>query len=177
LGTFVYVADDGEPLTADQTILSDEGLRALGMVAYWAALVEQVLAEAVRDCSGLTYAKTDVLVEGKTGGALISILRKLVAADAPTTDPEDHNAIPDPAESALTEDRLRVLNLVNLAITARNQILHSAMGGSLEDGHVVLYSKKWKGVHVPESDIRKVADLLCAAFHEITSVDMRALRR
>lgn len=76
-----------DALAADQTILSDDGLKALGMVAYWAALLEQTLADGVRDCSGLTYAKTDVLVEGKTGGALIVILRKFVNADAPVRDP------------------------------------------------------------------------------------------
>lgn len=163
-------------LAADQTILSDDGLKALGMVAYWAALLEQALADAVRDCSGLTYAKTDVLVDGKTGGALIAILRKFVNADAPVSDPDVPDSIPDPAESALTEERLRVLNLANLAITRRNQTLHRAMGAALSDGHVALYTKSWKGVVVPESEIGKVADQLCEAFSAVVSVDMRALR-
>lgn len=171
------MGDDDRLLRADETVLSAEGLRALGMVSYWAALLEQALAQAVRDCSGLTTLKTDVLVEGKPAGALIAVLRAFVNADAPTTDPEDHEGVPDPAESALTQERLRALNLVNLAITARNQILHSAMGGSFEDGHVVLYGKKREQVLVPESAIRKVADQLCTAFHKFVAVDMRALRR
>ena len=166
-----------EPLSADETILSDEGLKALGMVAYWSALLEQMLSDALRDCSGLTYAKTDILVEGKTGGALINILRKFVNADAPIADPDFPGSIPDPAESALTRERLRVLDLANSAVGRRNQVLHSAMGGALADGHVALYTKKWVGVVVPESDIRKVADQLCEAYHAVLTVDMRALRR
>lgn len=169
----MYVTDE-ERLSADETVLSDEGLRALGMVAYWAALLEQTLSEAVRDCAGLSTAKTDILVEGKTAGALTAILRKFVVADAPSSDPDDPD--PDPAERALTQERLRALDLANLAITRRNQMLHSAMGGAFPEGHVALYTKKWKGTVVHESEIRKVADQLCDAYHAILYVDMRALR-
>lgn len=167
--------DDG--LVAEQTILSDDGLKALGMVAYRAALLEQALADAVRECSGLTYAKTDVLVEGKTAGPLVSTSRSFVNADAPVRDTDISDSVPDPGESALTEERLGALNIANLAITCRNQMLHSAMGGALADGHVAHYTKKWQGVVVPESEIRTVADPLCAAYAAVLNVDMRALPR
>jgi hypothetical protein len=171
------LVDEDDCPRADQTILTDEGLRALGMVAYWAALLEQALSEAVRACSAMTSQKTLVLVSGKTGGALLGTLRKLVVADSMVYDRTTWKHGPDPATSAITEERLRVLAVADSAIKARNKIVHSAMGGSLNDGHVVLYDRELVQRQVPESDIRAVADQLCKAFSLVLATDMRALQR
>ncbi|MFG6502516.1 hypothetical protein [Microbacterium sp. P05] len=139
-----------EAWTVESIIVSENGQRALGRVAYWAAWVETsltwVTVELLKD---LGPART-AIAKGRTSGQLIELCRGLL--EAGLEEP--------PGLSA-------VLNQAKAALDRRNQILHSAIGGALmrsdEEGLVALWSRKGASRVVHESEFDAVAQDLFEA--------------
>jgi len=141
-----------EDADAYLTILSTEGLRNLGLIAYWAAWVENVLYLVALEWVASDRQTAVLLLKGKTAGFIADLMIDIVKTDR-VTGSKDGAALALAIQHAVS------------ALRSRNQVLHSAIGGAVAQGHVALYRKDSVEPRiVPESQLDDVAmDLRAAA--------------
>lgn len=114
------------------TVLSPAALSSLGLIAYWAAWTENSLDTVARSCLDLDRAGADVVLRGKTAGALCELIRSLARTDRLRSDAR-FDGVLDAVEAAWA------------ALQRRNQIVHGAIGGAIGDGDpVTVWRRDWR---------------------------------
>lgn len=127
------------------SILSAEAQRDLGLVAYWAAWVENSLRLVAELwlCSDRETAK--LLIKGKSAGWVADTLSAVATTTRVASDPKG-------ARLAVAVGAARE------ALKERNGVLHSAMGGALEPGHVALFRSSNELTRImPEAELKRLA--------------------
>jgi len=138
------------------TVLSDGAQQALGLVAYWAALLEQQMEIALIDLMfGLAhYERGRVMTRDLAATAMIQRCKALVKLETP----EDAGA-------------LHALEKAATALQKRNGILHGAMGGHLSEGMVSVRNRKLGSIsEASEADILAVAEAVFDAWMTVGNV-------
>jgi hypothetical protein len=130
----------------ESTVLSDDAQQALGLVAYWAALLEQQIETALIELLfGLAhYERGRVMTRDLTAMAMIQRCKALVKLEA-------------------TEDTaaLEVLEKAATALQERNGVLHGAIGGHLSEGMLSVRNRKLGSIsEASTADILNVAEVV-----------------
>jgi hypothetical protein len=145
------------------TVLSDDAQQALGLVAYWAALLEQQIEIALIDLLfGLThFERGRVMTRDLTATAMIQRCKALVRLET-----SEDSASLDALEKAAN------------ALQKRNGILHGAMGGHLSEGMVSVRNRKLGSIsEASEADILKVAEMVFDAGMTVGNVSWHKVGR